>query len=84
MTAQSIHADQVGFQDTTADRPNTDGPNTDGLSLLPGFIGFYQDAQRIKRETRQVYAMNDAQLHDAGMSSHEDIPRTGLECTAKT
>jgi hypothetical protein len=69
MIAQSIHADQVGFQDTTADRPNTDG-----FSLLPGFIGFYQDTQRIKREARQVYAMNDAPLHDAGMSSREDIP----------
>jgi hypothetical protein len=69
MNAQSIHADQVDFQDTTADRPNTDG-----FSLLAGFIGFYQDAQRIKREARQVYAMNDAQLHDAGMSSREDSP----------
>jgi hypothetical protein len=74
MNAQSIHADQMDFQDTTADRPDTDGPDTDGLSLLPGFICFYQDAQRIKRETRQVYAMNDAQLHDAGLSSGEDIP----------
>jgi hypothetical protein len=69
MNAQSIHADQVDFQDTTADRPNTDG-----LSLLPGFIGFYQDAQRIKREAGQVYAMNDADLRDAGISSREDIP----------
>ena len=74
MNAQSIPTDQVDFQDTTADRPNTDGPNTDGLSLLPGFIGFYQDAQRIKREAGQVYAMNDADLRDAGISSREDIP----------
>jgi hypothetical protein len=69
MNAQSIPADQVDFQDTTADRPDTDG-----FSLLPGFIGFYQDTQRIKREACQVYVMNDAQLHDAGMSSREDIP----------
>jgi hypothetical protein len=69
MNAQSIPTDQVDFQDTTADRPNTDG-----LSLLPGFIGFYQDAQRIKREAGQVYAMSAATLHDMGISSHEDIP----------
>jgi hypothetical protein len=65
---QTIHVDPVDFQDTTVDRPNTDG-----FSLLPGFIGVYQDAQRIKHEVRQVYAMNDAELSDTGISSREDI-----------
>ena len=68
MNAQSIHADQVDFQDTTADRPHTDE-----FSLLAGFIGFYQDARRIKREAHQIYAMNDAELYDAGISSREDL-----------
>ena len=53
MKALSRHADQVDFQDTAANRPQTDS-----VPLLPGFIGFYQDAQRIKLEARQVYAVN--------------------------
>lgn len=69
MNTQSIQPGQVDFQDTTADRTGTDG-----FSLLPGFIGFYQDAQRIKPEAGQLYAMNDAELYDAGMSSHEEMP----------
>jgi hypothetical protein len=67
MNAQSIPADQVDFQDTTTE-------HTNGFSLLAGFIGFYQDAQRIKREARQVYAMNDTDLLDMGIASREDIP----------
>jgi hypothetical protein len=69
MTAQLMHADQVDFQDTT-----TDSLNTDGFSLLPGFIGFSQDAQRTKHEARHVYAMNDTDPGDAGISSRQDIP----------
>jgi hypothetical protein len=69
MNPQSIHADQINFQDVPTDRQLTDG-----VSLLPGFIGIYQDAQRIKREARHVYAMNDTDLRDAGISSREDIP----------
>jgi len=69
MNAQSIHSDQVGLQDTTADRPNADG-----VSLLPGFIGFYQNAQRIKCEAHQIYAVNESELQDACISTREDIP----------
>ena len=69
MNAQTIHADQLEFQDTT-----TDQSTTAGLSLLAGFIACYQDAQRIEREAREVYAMNVANLHDMGISSHADIP----------
>jgi len=69
MKALSKHAYQVDFQDTATNRPQTDS-----APLLPGFIGFYQDAQRIKLEARQVYAMNHADLRDADNSSCEDIP----------
>ena len=72
MKAQSIHSDQVDFQDTTTDRPNADG-----VSLLPGFIGFYQDAQRIQREARQIYAVNESELQDACISTRDDIPTAG-------
>ena len=69
MNAQTIQADQIDFQDASTNRQQTDG-----FPLLAGFIGFYQDAQRIKSEARHVYAMNDADLYDAGISSREDIP----------
>jgi len=69
MKALSRHADQVDFQDKAANRPQTDS-----VPLLPGFIGFYQDAQRIKLEARQVYAMNHTDLRDTDISSREDIP----------
>ena len=72
MNAQTIHADRVDFQDTVANHPQTKG-----FPLLAGFISFYQDAQRIKREAPQVYAMNDAELHDANMSSREDSRAPG-------
>ncbi len=69
MNPQSIHADQVKFQDTV-----TDQSTTAGFSLLAGFIACYQDAQRVEREARQVYAMSAATLHDMGIESREDIP----------
>lgn len=74
MNAQKMHVGQVDFQDTAANHPQTNE-----FSLLPGFIGFHQDAQRIKREAHQVYAINHADLHDTAISSregssHEDIP----------
>jgi hypothetical protein len=69
MYAQSIHADQVEFQDTA-----TDQSTTDGFSLLAGFIACYQNDQRVEREARQVYAMSAATLHDMDISSREDIP----------
>ena len=70
MKAKSIHADQLDFQDTS-----TYHPHTNEFSLLPGFIGLYQDAQRIKCEAHQVYAVNEPEPHDAGISSREDIPK---------
>jgi len=70
MKAKSIHADQLDFQDMAAGHPQTNE-----FSLLPGFIGFYQDAQRIKREAHQVYAIKESEPHDAGISSREDIPK---------
>ena len=69
MNAQSIHADQVEFQDTT-----TDQSTTTGFSLLAGFISCYQNAQRVEREAHQVYAMSATTLHDMGIESHEDTP----------
>jgi hypothetical protein len=69
MNAQSIHADQVEFQDTA-----TNQSTTTGFSLLPGFIACYQNAQRVEREARQVYAMSATTLHDMGIESCEDIP----------
>ena len=69
MKAKSIHANQLGFRDMAACHPQTNE-----FSLLPGFIGFYQDAQRIKCEAHQVYAMDESELHESGMSSREDIP----------
>lgn len=63
MNAQSILADRVDFQDKTADHPDMGK-----FSLLAGFIGFYQDAQRINRKTHRVYAMNIAELYVAGIS----------------
>ena len=69
MNAQSIHADQVDFQHTV-----TDQSTTAGFSLLAGFIASYQDAERVEREARQVYAMSAATLHDMGIESREDIP----------
>jgi len=68
MKAKSIHADQLDFQGTAAGHPQTNE-----FSLLPGFIGFYQDAERIKCEAHQVYAMDESELHDAGISAREDI-----------
>jgi hypothetical protein len=69
MNTQSIHADQVEFQDTV-----TDQSTTAEFSLLAGFIACYQNAQRVEREARQVYAMSAATLHDMGIESREDIP----------
>jgi len=69
MNAQTIHASQVDLQDTTTDRPSKDG-----FSLLAGFIGFYQDAQRIKHEACRVYAMSDVEPGDTSISSRQDIP----------
>ena len=69
MKAQSRHADQVDFQDKVANRPQTNS-----VPLLPGFIGFYEDAQRIKLEARQVYAMNHIDLRDADIPSRAGIP----------
>jgi hypothetical protein len=69
MNAQSIHADQVEFHDAP-----TDQSTTAELSLLAGFIACYQNAQRVEREARQVYAMSAANLHEMGVSSHADIP----------
>ena len=69
MYAQSIHADQVEFQDTA-----TDQSTTAEFSLLDGFIACYQNAERIEREARQVCAMTVANLHDMGISSREDMP----------
>ena len=73
MNSKSIQADQVDIQDTTTDHPHTDG-HTDGYPLLPGFISFYQDAQQIQHETGQLYATNDAELRDTGISLPDDIP----------
>ena len=69
MNAQTIYADQVEFQDTA-----TDQSTTAEFSLLAGFIACYQDAQRVEREAREVYAMSAANLHDMGIASHTDIP----------
>ena len=69
MNAKTILADQVEFQDTT-----TDQSTTDEFSLLDGFIACYQDAERIEREAREVYAMSVANLHDMGIATHADIP----------
>jgi len=69
MKAKSIHADQLDFQDTAAYHPQTNE-----FSLLPGFISFYQDAQRIKRGAHQVYTMQESGPQDAGISSRKDIP----------
>jgi hypothetical protein len=69
MNTQSIHADQVEFQDTV-----TDQSTTAGFSLLAELIACYQNAQRVEREARQVYAMSAATLHDMGIESREDIP----------
>jgi hypothetical protein len=68
MKAKSIHADQLDLQGTAAGHPHTNE-----FSLLPGFIGFYQDAERIKCEAHQVYAMKEPEEHDAGISAREDI-----------
>ena len=73
MNAQTIYADQVEFQDTA-----TDQSTTAEFSLLAGFIACYQDAQRVEREAREVYAMSAANLHGMGIASHADIP-THLE-----
>lgn len=69
MNAQSIHADQVEFQDTV-----TDQSTTAGFPLLAELVACYQNAQRVEREARQVYAMSAATLHDMGIESREDIP----------
>jgi hypothetical protein len=69
MKAKPIQADQLDFQDTAAYYPQTNE-----VSLLPGFIGHHQDAERIKREAHQVYAMMESEPHDAGISSREDMP----------
>ena len=69
MNAQSIHADQVDFQDATTDRPRTNE-----FSLLAELIACYQDAQRVECEAREVYAMSAANLREMGISSHADIP----------
>ena len=77
MKAKSIHADQLDLQGTAAGHPHTNE-----FSLLPGFIGFYQDAERIKceahqvyamKEPEEVYAMKEPEEHDAGISAREDI-----------
>jgi hypothetical protein len=73
MNAKSIQADQVEIQDTATDHPHTDG-HADEYSLLPGFISFYQDAQQIQGEPGQLYAMNDTDLRDMDISSHDDMP----------
>ena len=73
MNAKSIQVDQLEIQDTAADHPHTDG-QADEYSLLPGFISFYQDAQSNQRETGQLYATNDADNSDMGISLCDDIP----------
>ncbi len=77
MNAKLIPADQVEIQDTATDHPHTDGhadDHTDRYPLLPGFISFYQDAQQNQRETGQLYATNDADLRDTGISLGDNIP----------
>ena len=73
MNAKSIQADQVEIQDMATDHPHTDG-HADEYSLLPGFISFYQNAQQIQGEPGQLYATNDADLCDMGISLRDDIP----------
>ncbi len=69
MNAQSIHADQIDFQDTA-----TDQSTTTGFSLLAELTACYQNAQRVEREAREVYAMSAVNLREMGISSHADIP----------
>ena len=69
MNAQSIHADQIDFQDTA-----TDQSTTTGFSPLAELIACYQDAQRVEREAHEVYAMSTANLREMGISLHADIP----------
>ncbi len=69
MNAQSIHEDRVEFQDTA-----TNQSTTTGFSLLAELVACYQNAQRVEREARQVYAMSAATLHDMGIELREDIP----------
>ena len=69
MNAQSIPADQVDFQDETADRPRTNG-----FPLLAELMACYQEAQRVEHEAREVYAMSVANLREMGISSQADIP----------
>jgi len=69
MKALSGKADQIDFQDMAADHPQTDG-----FPLLPGFISFYRRGQLNKREASQVYAVNDLDLLDAGISLQQHIP----------
>lgn len=69
MNKNSIPMGQVEILDTA-----TDHPGTDGLSLLPGFIRFYQQAQQIQAEPGQLYAMIDDDLHSLDISLRDDIP----------
>ena len=72
MNAKSIHLDQVEIQDTATDHPHTDD-HADEYSLLPGFINFYQNAQQVQSEPGQLYATNDADPYDMGISMRDDI-----------
>jgi len=68
MNSDTICPQQVELTDTTAR-----APVTRILNALPGFFAHLQNAQRVERQAKRLYAMSDADLHDIGMT-REDIP----------
>ena len=62
MTAQSIPADTMAFDDDVASVPK-----------LAGFIHHYQNAQRVAREANRLYALSQSDLAESGLT-RENIP----------